>query len=69
MRHLMRHTTFVEREKAHKLLINGAGAQTRTADLRITNALLYQLSYTGIGRDAQYIIGACWSQAIFTGLG
>ncbi len=25
----------------------GAGAQIRTADLRITNALLYQLSYTG----------------------
>ena len=26
----------------------GADAQTRTADLRITNALLYQLSYIGI---------------------
>ena len=25
---------------------NGAGERTRTADLRITNALLYQLSYT-----------------------
>ncbi len=30
-----------------KLLIIGAGAQTRTADLLITNQLLYQLSYTG----------------------
>ena len=28
---------------------NGAGTQTRTADLRITNALLYQLSYSGTG--------------------
>ncbi len=31
-------------------LIYGAGAQTRTADLLITNQLLYQLSYTGVGR-------------------
>ncbi len=30
---------------------SGAGAQIRTADLRITNALLYQLSYTGAGRE------------------
>ena len=28
----------------------GAGARTRTADLRITNALLYQLSYAGLPR-------------------
>ena len=28
---------------------NGADEQTRTADLRITNALLYQLSYIGPG--------------------
>ena len=26
---------------------NGAGSQIRTDDLRITNALLYQLSYSG----------------------
>ena len=26
---------------------NGAGEESRTPDLRITNALLYQLSYTG----------------------
>ena len=26
---------------------NGAGRETRTPDLRITNALLYQLSYSG----------------------
>ncbi len=30
---------------------NGAGAQTRTADLLITNQLLYQLSYTGVGEN------------------
>ncbi len=28
-------------------VINGAGKRSRTSDLRITNALLYQLSYTG----------------------
>ena len=28
----------------------GAGEKSRTPDLRITNALLYQLSYTGIDR-------------------
>jgi hypothetical protein len=27
---------------------NGAGVRSRTADLMITNQLLYQLSYTGI---------------------
>ncbi len=29
------------------LLSSGAGDRSRTYDLRITNALLYQLSYTG----------------------
>ncbi len=31
--------------------VHGAGEGTRTPDPRITNALLYQLSYTGTGRD------------------
>ncbi len=30
-------------------LFTGAGDRSRTYDLRITNALLYQLSYTGNG--------------------
>ena len=30
--------------------VNGADERIRTADLRITNALLYQLSYVGIAR-------------------
>ena len=30
----------------------GAGKRSRTPDLRITNALLYQLSYAGEARDA-----------------
>ena len=30
---------------------DGAGDRSRTYDLRITNALLYQLSYTGVGRE------------------
>lgn len=29
------------------LRLSGAGNRSRTCDLRITNALLYQLSYTG----------------------
>ena len=29
------------------LLESGAGEENRTPDLRITNALLYQLSYSG----------------------
>lgn len=29
----------------------GAGEEIRTPDLRITNALLYQLSYTGHHRE------------------
>ena len=29
--------------------MDGAGNRSRTYDLRITNALLYQLSYTGAG--------------------
>ena len=32
---------------AASLAIYGAGNRSRTCDLRITNALLYQLSYTG----------------------
>src|SRR5664279_543314 len=30
---------------------NGAGEKSRTPDLRITNALLYQLSYAGVAHD------------------
>ncbi len=30
--------------------VGGADERIRTADLRITNALLYQLSYVGIAR-------------------
>jgi hypothetical protein len=29
----------------------GAGERSRTSDLRITSALLYQLSYSGKGRE------------------
>ena len=36
-------------ELAQVLESVGAGDRSRTYDLRITNALLYQLSYTGIG--------------------
>jgi hypothetical protein len=33
---------------------SGAGAQTRTADLLITNQLLYQLSYTSAPLSTKY---------------
>ena len=35
----------------------GAGKRSRTPDLRITNALLYQLSYAGLGADYKYSTG------------
>ena len=35
----------------------GAGEWTRTIDLLITNQLLYQLSYTGLGRNPNRSIG------------
>ena len=31
----------------------GAGEKSRTPDLRITNALLYQLSYAGVPRPSR----------------
>ena len=31
----------------------GAGEKSRTPDLRITNALLYQLSYAGVARGLE----------------
>jgi hypothetical protein len=34
--------------------LDGAGEKSRTPDLRITNALLYQLSYTGALNGANY---------------
>ena len=33
----------------------GAGERSRTLDLRITNALLYQLSYTGLFTQPQML--------------
>ena len=33
-------------------VIHGAGGRSRTLDLRITNALLYQLSYTGTNLES-----------------
>ena len=37
---------------------DGAGERNRTVDLRITNALLYQLSYTGKAGDYRGLHGA-----------
>jgi hypothetical protein len=33
----------------------GAGGRSRTLDLRITNALLYQLSYTGTNLNRECV--------------
>jgi hypothetical protein len=33
------------------VLLSGAGKRNRTSDLRITNALLYQLSYSGVALE------------------
>ena len=41
---------------AWQVLLNGAAGRSRTGDLRITNALLYQLSYSGVG--AHYTVAA-----------
>jgi hypothetical protein len=35
-------------------VFTGAGKRSRTPDLRITNALLYQLSYSGVEKGAHY---------------
>ena len=35
---------------------DGAGDRSRTYDLRITNALLYQLSYTGNGMHSSAVV-------------
>ena len=37
-------------DRSQALVLIGAGEKSRTPDLRITNALLYQLSYTGESR-------------------
>ena len=46
---------------------NGAGRVTRTPDLRITNALLYQLSYAGtdpgLRKGAEYRQSGFFPQA------
>jgi len=36
---------------ADEIFLDGAGEVNRTPDLLITNQLLYQLSYTGEGRQ------------------
>ena len=47
---------FAAKQKRHParggVLCSGAGEKSRTPDLRITNALLYQLSYTGALRQS-----------------
>ena len=46
---LVQNSIFADFRKSHKCLImNGANDRIRTDDLRITNALLYRLSYIGL---------------------
>ncbi len=42
-----------------KIQENGAPTRTRTADLLITNQLLYQLSYRGFARRLRCVEGSC----------
>ena len=42
---------------AGEICFTGAGEKSRTPDLRITNALLYQLSYTGVSPQQQGRVG------------
>lgn len=50
---------YARHEKAPKAValgaLDGAGNRSRTYDLRITNALLYQLSYSGLFGTARSI--------------
>jgi hypothetical protein len=39
----------------YKIFRDGAGEKNRTPDLRITNALLYQLSYAGSDKERRII--------------
>ena len=64
-------------EPIYCLMCIGAGERTRTADLLITNQLLYQLSYAGQSKNIQLLClwnkskkkfpGARWSKAYLTG--
>jgi hypothetical protein len=47
---------------ASAIEVVGAGERSRTLDLRITNALLYQLSYTGAARiiTKDALCGSVW---------
>ena len=48
--HILGHTLEKSPEEASQVIDFGAGKRSRTSDLRITNALLYQLSYSGFER-------------------
>ena len=62
MQNILTHTNYFPRyKKMHEssesvatLRKGFAGKWSRTTDLRITNALLYQLSYSGIVRKRKY---------------
>ena len=40
-----------ENLKLTQVISDGAGDRNRTYDLRVTSALLYRLSYTGVGPE------------------
>ena len=57
-------------EPIYCLMCIGAGERTRTADLLITNQLLYQLSYAGkIKRFSTYCVYESKSRKIILGTG
>ena len=48
---------------------NGAGGGSRTPDLSLTKRLLYQLSYTGEGREVYETRGQPATHALYQGAG
>jgi hypothetical protein len=45
--HTLGHSLIKQEDTQSQVIVFGAGKRSRTSDLRITNALLYQLSYSG----------------------
>ena len=52
----------VQPDSLQPIDLYGAGTVNRTPDLRITNALLYQLSYVGTWKGGQYIQNPSFAQ-------
>lgn len=54
----MRRVKMTDARPTHLLDFIGARDRNRTCDLRVTSALLYRLSYTGVGLNLALTLGA-----------